>query len=82
MVEGVDVKLLVVQKGHREALCSAKHMVGENAVQHQGAPKVLRGPHHFAKAMVEENAVQTTVVEFVLKVCMEVPTSVWHMGVE
>ncbi|CAJ1927562.1 unnamed protein product [Sphenostylis stenocarpa] len=44
MVESVDVKLLVAQKGHRETLGSAKHHVWENAVQHQGAPKVL-GDH-------------------------------------
>lgn len=68
MVEGIDVKLLVALKGHRETLCSAERMVWKNAVQRQGAPKMLGGPLHFAKAMVEENAVHTRVVGFVPKV--------------
>lgn len=82
MVEGVDARLLDVQKGHKGAQCFAKHMVGENGVQHPGAPKALRGAPRIARAMEGENAVRIRVVECVLKVCMEVPTSVWHMGVE
>ena len=82
MVEGVDAMLLSAQKGHRGAQCFAKRMVGESGVRHQGAPRVLRAAPPSARAMVEENAVHSRVVEFALKVCMEVPTSVWHMGVE
>jgi hypothetical protein len=82
MVEDVDAKYLDVQKGPRGALCFAKHMVGENGVQHQGAPRVLRGAPPFVRAMVGANVAHIRVVEYAPKVFMEVPTFVWHMGVE
>ena len=82
MGEVVDAKLLDAQKGPRGAQCSAKHMVGVNGVRPPGAPRVLREAPPFVRAMVEENAVHTKVVEFAVKACMEGPTSVWHMAVE
>lgn len=80
--EVVDAKLLDAPKGHKVAPCFARHMVGGNGVQHQGALRVLRGAPPFARVTVEENAVHTRVVEFALKVFMEAPTSAWHTGVE
>lgn len=70
------------QKGLKGARCFARHMVEGSGVQLQGAPKVLRGAHLFARAMVEGKGVHSkVVVGFVQRVCMEGPTSVWHMGV-
>lgn len=45
------------------------------------APRELKGAHPIAKAMVEGKGVHSKVVGIVQRVCMVVPTSVWHMGV-
>lgn len=81
MEVAVDAKLWDAQKGHKGAQCFARLMVGENGVQLQGAPKVLRGARLIARVTVEGKDVHSKVVGFVRRVFMEVPTSVWHMGV-
>ena len=57
-------------------------MVGGNAARLQDAPRAQKGAHLFVKAMEEGKDVPSKVVGFVLRVYMEGPTSVWHMGVE
>jgi hypothetical protein len=80
MEVAADAKLGDAQKGHKGAQCFARLMVGGNGVRLQGVPKVLRGARLIARATVEGKDVHSK-VGFVRRVCMEVPTSVWHMGV-
>lgn len=55
-------------------------MVAEKGALLQDAQRELKGALHFARAMVGVKGVLSKVAEFVQRVCMEVPTSVWHTG--
>lgn len=81
MEVGVVASSLHAPKGHKEAQCFARHMVGENGAQFQIAPRVQKGALPSARGMVEGKGVHSKVVVFALRVFMEGPTSVWHMGV-
>lgn len=56
-------------------------MVEENDALLQVAPRELKGARPIARAMVEGKGVHSKVVGIVQRVCMEVPISVWRMGV-
>lgn len=81
MVVVVVANLLDAQRGHKEARCSARHMVVENGVHTQVAPRVQKGAHHSAKDTEEEKDVLSKEVVCALRVFMEGPISVWHMAV-
>lgn len=52
----------------------------ENGALLQDAPREPKGVLLSARAMVEVKGVLSKVVGFVRRVCMVVPTTVWHMG--
>lgn len=56
-------------------------MVEGNDALLQVAPRELKGARPIARAMGEGRGVHSKVVGIVQRVCMEVPISVWHMGV-
>ena len=76
------VSTKVVQRVHKGALCSVRHITVEGAAHLLGAPKVLKEARHCARHMVGENAASLMVVVFVQKVYMEALTSVLPMVVE
>ena len=55
-------------------------MVGGNVALLQDARKELKGVLLSARVMVEAKDAVSKVAEFVQRVSMGVPTSVWHMG--
>lgn len=69
------------QKGHRGALCFVRLMVEVSVARSWVATRVLKGAPPFARVMVGERGVPSKVGEFVPRVCMVAPISVWLMGV-
>ena len=79
MVEEDVVNSQSVVKVHKEVLGFVKHMAEEEDANMKDALKVPREVHHSVKHMEVEKGVHT-VEECALKVSMEVPCFVSHMG--
>lgn len=79
MEGGVGVSIQNVQKEPKGVLPIARPMEVASGVFLLGAPKGLRGAHHFVKVMVEGNVVCLTEAVFVRKVYMVVLIIVLHM---
>ncbi|RVX04218.1 putative WRKY transcription factor 19 [Vitis vinifera] len=77
---GVVASSQHAQKGHKEAQCIARPMVGENGAQFQGAPRAQKGAPPSARAWWREKVFISRWWDFAQRVFMEGPTSAWHMG--
>lgn len=71
-----------VQREHKGALCTARHMVVESVAYFKGAPRVPKEAHHSARDMVGGSAVSLMVVGFALRAYMEALISVLLMVAE
>lgn len=76
MVGVVVACILTAGRVPKGAQRIARPMAVGNDVHLQGAPRELKGAHHFARDMVEGSGVSSMVGEYVLRVFMVAQTSV------